>query len=177
MAKYYISDLHFFDNTVITSANRPHKNLKEMHTDITVKWNKKVSKKDTVYILGDVSSTNNFQETKELTKLLKRLNGKKVLIVGNHDRKILSNNNFRSCFIRIEEYLRIFDNKKKVVLFHFPIEDWESKKKGAIHLHGHIHCKSISLIKNRYHVGCDVQKFTPLTLNEILSNNKKKSLD
>lgn len=175
MAKFYISDLHLFDKKVIESANRPHKNLKEMHTDISVKWNKKVSQNDTVYILGDVSSTANLQETKELVNMLKRLNGNKVLIIGNHDRKILNNSNFRKCFVRIEEYLRIFDNKKKVILFHFPIEDWEGRKKGAIHLHGHIHQKEVSFIKNRFHVGCDVQRFTPLTLNEILNQNSKKS--
>lgn len=171
MAKFYISDLHFFDKKVIRSANRPHKSLKEMHTDMIVKWNKKVSKNDTVYILGDIASTNNLYETKELIKILKCLNGKKVLVIGNHDRKILNNNAFRSCFVKIEEYIRTFDNKKKVILFHFPIEDWESKKKGAIHLHGHIHKKEISHIKNRFHVGCDVQRFTPLTLDEII--NKK----
>lgn len=173
MTKFYISDLHLFDRKIIESANRPHKNLKEMHTDIIVKWNKKVTQKDTVYILGDVSSTNNYYETAELIKILKKLNGKKVLIVGNHDRKILNNQKFRNCFIKIEEYLRVFDNKKKVMLFHFPIEDWESKKKGSIHLHGHIHGKEISKIENRFHVGCDVHRFTPVTLSEIL--NKKKT--
>lgn len=172
MSKFYISDLHLFDKSIIASASRPHKSLKEMHTDISVRWNKKVSKKDTVYILGDISSTNNAYETKELIRLLKQLNGKKVLIVGNHDRKILNNRNFRGCFERIHEYLRVTDNKKKVVLFHFPIEDWESNKKGAIHLHGHIHKKDMPVIKNRYHVGCDVQRFTPLTLSEIINKNK-----
>ena len=170
MANFYISDLHLFDKKILTSANRPHKTLKEMHTDIIFKWNKRVSKKDTVYMLGDIASTSNAEETRELISILKQLNGKKVLIVGNHDRKILNNYGFRSCFIKIEEYLRIFDNKHKVILFHFPIEDWESKKKGAIHLHGHIHNKEISFIKNRFHVGCDVNRFTPLTLAEILKN-------
>lgn len=169
MAKFYISDMHFFDKKIILSANRPYRNLKEMHTDIISKWNSKVSKKDTVYILGDVSSTDNLYETMDLVRILKRLNGKKVLIVGNHDRKILNNYRFRNCFIKIEEYLRIFDGKHKVILFHFPMEDWESSKKGSIHLHGHIHTEEISCIKNRFHVGCDTQGFIPLTLKDILN--------
>lgn len=171
MAKFYISDLHLFDKNIIKSANRPHKNLKEMHIDIIIKWNKKVSKNDIVYIVGDVASPNNLYETRELIKILKLLNGKKVLVIGNHDREMIKDSSFRKCFIKIEEYCRIFDNGKKIILFHFPIEDWEGRKKGAVHIHGHIHKKKISYIKNRYHAGCDTQGFLPLTLKELM--NKK----
>lgn len=169
MAKYYISDLHLFDENIIKSASRPHKTLNEMHRDIIIKWNKKVSKNDMVYILGDVGSPKNNYEKKELINILKSLNGKKILIIGNHDREIIRDNYFKKCFVSIKEYTRVLDNYKRVILFHFPIEDWEGKRKGTVHLHGHVHKKKINTIPNRYHIGCDVTNFTPVSLNELIS--------
>lgn len=171
MKKYYISDLHLFDRKIIKSAHRPHKNLEEMHTDIIIKWNKKVSKNDIVYIIGDIGAPDNNKEKFEIIKILKSLNGKKILIIGNHDREIIRDTSFKKCFAAIKEYCRILDNYKRVILFHFPIEDWEGKSKGTIHIHGHIHNKNINFMKNRYHAGCDVQNFTPVSLNELI--NKK----
>lgn len=171
MSNYYTSDLHLFDRSVISSASRPHKNLEEMHKDIIIKWNKKIKNSDTVYILGDLALPRNNKETKEVINILNLLNGKKVLIIGNHDRDLIKNESFNKCFNRIEEYCRILDEGKKVILFHFPIEDWESKRKGAIHLHGHIHKKKINDIKNRYHVGCDLHKFIPVSLKEIIKKD------
>ncbi len=172
MANFYISDMHFFDEDIIRTANRPHKDIKEMHTDIIIKWNKAVKKEDTVYILGDVGVPNNMSEEKELIKILNSLNGEKILIIGNHDRALLERKSFRDCFSHIKEYLRVYENGKRIILFHCPIEEWEGMRKKSIHFHGHIHKKFISDIKNRYHVGCDVQKFTPLTLDEIIKNKE-----
>ena len=171
MSKYYISDLHLFDKDILKSAKRPHKNLKEMHTDIIIKWNKKVSTNDTVYILGDIGRPRNYKEKIEMIQILKSLNGKKVLIVGNHDREIIRDSRFKKCFVAIKEYYRILDSRKRVILFHFPIEDWEGKTKGTIHLHGHIHKKNINSIKNRYHIGCDNHNFTPVSLNDLLKKS------
>lgn len=165
MKKLYISDLHLFDKGIIKSSNRPHKNLEEMSTDIIIKWNKKVSKEDIVYILGDVGE---IEEVDEVCRILRRLNGKKVLITGNHDRETIKVPAFRKCFIQISDYFRVFDSGKKVVMSHFPFEDWEGKKKGVIHLHGHVHKEPLPNRKNRYNVGADIQDFTPRTLREII---------
>lgn len=169
MANFYISDMHFFDKDIIESARRPHKNLEEMHKDIILKWNKKVSKEDTVYILGDVAVPNNIEEENKLIEILNNLNGDKVLIIGNHDRVLLENKDFRDCFVKIKEYLRVYEYGVRIILFHCPIEDWEGMRKKSVHFHGHIHRKGISDIKNRYHVGCDIQRFTPSTFKEITS--------
>ena len=46
------------------------------------KLNKKVRKNDEIVILGDLSVA----RTEETEKVIKRLNGKKTLIIGNHDK-------------------------------------------------------------------------------------------
>ena len=44
-------------------------------------WNKTVGKKDEVIIVGDFS----FLSTEDTKKLVGKLNGNKILILGNHD--------------------------------------------------------------------------------------------
>jgi calcineurin-like phosphoesterase family protein len=59
-----------------------------MNANLISNWNKKVKKEDTVYILGDVIFSNSVSETK---KILTSLNGKKILVYGNHDGFIKKN--------------------------------------------------------------------------------------
>lgn len=176
MKKFYISDMHLFHHDILSTCNRPYKTLKEMHEDIIIKWNKKVSKNDIVYIIGDVASPSNSDDVKNVVNILKMLNGNKVLIVGNHDRESIKNFEFRKCFMEIKEYARKKDGRKKVVMFHCPLECWEGDKKGVVHIHGHIHNEPISKKDNRYNVGVDVLDFEPKTLDELINTSKKDTV-
>lgn len=171
MKKFYISDIHLFHKSIIKDCNRPFNSLKEMHNTIIMRWNKKVSKNDMVYIIGDVSTVSSDKELVEVINILKRLNGKKVLVVGNHDREAIKNLKFRKCFIDIRDYMRIYDSGKKIVMFHCPMEFWEGDKKGVIHLHGHVHNEPITKKYNRYNVSADVINFEPNTLAELRSTD------
>ena len=66
---------------------------------------------------------------------------------------------------------QIVDENKKVVLFHYPIMDWEDSQYGSIHLYGHVHQKDNLLfpIDNRYHIGVDTNDFKPVSLEQILN--------
>jgi len=98
-------------------------------------WNEIVGKNDLVYILGDVA----FMPANKAAALLKKLNGRKILIEGNHDRKQLKDNSFCNCFEEIHQYLRLHYNGTTVVLFHYPISDWDQMHRGSIMFHGHLH--------------------------------------
>ena len=108
---YYISDLHFGHNNVIKFDNRPFNNIQEMESTIVENWNKTVKDNDVVYVLGDL-----FWKTYDADRILPILNGQIILIKGNHDsieplrRKI-----------KVFDYLEIKDNKRNVVLSHYPI--------------------------------------------------------
>ena len=56
-----------------------------MDANLIRMWNKTVSEDDLVYILGDFS----FYDGEKTSNILKFLNGKKILVVGNHDSKFL----------------------------------------------------------------------------------------
>ena len=50
---FYISDLHIGYENVIRFDNRPFANADEMNDTIFSNWNSRVTRDDTVYILGD----------------------------------------------------------------------------------------------------------------------------
>lgn len=166
--KYYISDTHLLHDNIIKLCNRPYDNMNIMIEDIIRKWNKKISAEDEVYILGDFSW---YSKSEDTEKLFKSLSGKKFFILGNHD----SDLNRSTSLVWIKQYAEIKDNGRKVILFHYPIEDWNGKYHGSYHLYGHIHNNIGSITKelpNRFNVGVDVNNFEPMTLDELIERNK-----
>lgn len=173
---YYTSDLHLYHQYALIANNRPFSNLNDMHNTIIRKWNSKVKPSDTVYILGDVSHPKNQEEANLVLDIVEKLNGKKVLIKGNHDSKISRCPKFLTVFSSVHDYLDISDCGKRVILFHYPIEEWNQSFRGSIHLHGHIHNndKHLTKVENRYHVGVDVNDFTPVSLQELINKSKNQ---
>ena len=77
---YFTSDQHFGHFNIIRLCGRPFETVEEMDEALLSKWNAKVKADDTVYILGDL-----FFRAAKVEPILKALNGRKHLIVGNHD--------------------------------------------------------------------------------------------
>lgn len=168
--KYYIADTHFGHKNVINFEHRPFKNIDEMKEKYIEIWNKKINRGDEVYILGDFS----FYRGEETNEILKRLNGMKFLIKGNHDYLYLTDKNFdKSLFVWIKDYDMIKDGDDKIVLFHYPIQVWNEQHHGSLHFYGHVHSNTGTFhpmkyeIPNSYNVGIDAIK-EPMTKDEIL---------
>lgn len=106
-----------------------------MNEEMIREWNTVVHPSDTVYLLGDVA----FMSANQATAVVCRLNGNKILIEGNHDRKLLTNPEFRECFAEVHQYLEIVYLKHKIVMCHYPIYDHNGAGRGSIMLHGHRH--------------------------------------
>lgn len=168
---YYISDLHLFHNNIIRLCNRPFKSVDEMNEIILNNYNSIVKNTDTVYFLGDVLFAKTKEDQLKAIDLFSKFKGNKILIIGNHDSNSLKFHNFRKLFSRIESYLEIYDNGKKVILFHYPIEEWNGFFRDTIHLYGHVHNNDNNLkkIKNRFNVSVDIHDFKPVTLKQLIS--------
>lgn len=168
---YYISDTHFGHEKIISMCERPFENVDEMNEAIITNWNSVVRDDDDIYFLGDFARSN-------AEKYLKRLNGKKHLIIGNHDGKLLKNPNARAYFESIDPYLKIIDDQYNVVLFHYPICEWDGFFRDTIHLYGHVHNaeneRTIFMRnqQNCYNVSADVSGFIPRTLKQIMNSYK-----
>lgn len=139
---YFIADLHFGHKNCLVFDNRPFKTIEEHDEELIKRWNDKVGIEDDVYILGDISWYN----TTRTIEIFKNLNGNKHLIIGNHDHKLLKNQELRSLFIEITDYKELHipgvDGKKNssgIVLSHYPIPCFNHHYYGWYHLYGHVH--------------------------------------
>ena len=83
MSIYTISDLH-----LSFGSNKPMNIFRgwENHTErLFANWNRLVNPNDTVVLPGDFSWGLKLEDTLEDFKFLNKLNGKKILLKGNHD--------------------------------------------------------------------------------------------
>lgn len=106
---------------------------------------------------------------REIGNILNNLPGRKILVTGNHDFKNIHSSSYKKTFAKITSYLEIEDNGRNVVLFHYPIEDWNGKYRGYYHLHGHVHNNGDSLSKKdrRYNVSAEIVDYTPISIDEL----------
>lgn len=180
---YFISDMHFFHNNIINFAKRPFRNEKDMSDALIKNWNNKVSNNDGVYILGDMFVSRKDKE--KIKEVLEKLNGKKYLILGNHDSVwINAYPEFKSYFKEISEKKKIhFKNNEKyisVIMTHHPMLEWDGYYKGHYHIFGHIHNKKdqpqLSYLKKQdmmFNACVEVNNYEPVNFNELVENNKK----
>lgn len=106
--RYYISDLHFYHANMNTRMDkRGFESVEAMNEYMISQWNKKVRKNDEVVILGDFS----IDKGEKTNELLRRLNGRKYLIIGNHDRFLNDKDFDRSLFKWIE-----LDRKRRTTI-------------------------------------------------------------
>ena len=132
---YYIADLHFGHTNVIRFDNRPFKDMKEMEEELIRRWNDRVTAGDTVYILGDFC----WRPGNAWIPLVHRLNGRKVLIRGNHDPKKIDGK-LRKMFDDIKDYKEITDNGRKICMSHYPILFYNHSFSSKTYmLCGHVH--------------------------------------
>jgi calcineurin-like phosphoesterase family protein len=131
---FYISDTHFSHENIIKFDNRPFKSVEEMNNTMLENWNSVVRKEDVVCILGDFI----WKFKDEDFEFVKRLNGSKRLILGNHDR--CKSAKFKNLFESITRYEKIKDGDKTIVLCHYPIVAYEGSYNGRnLHFYGHVH--------------------------------------
>lgn len=158
MAIYVISDTHFGHANIIKYANRPFSDVEEMNKTIMDNWNSVINDNDEIYHLGDVCFTNDYS-------FLKKLKGKKKLILGNHDSK----NKLSEYFEILQPIHELRNLGHKFVLSHYPIFDWNNKMKGSIHLYGHIHNSIMEYNeKNSFNVCVENIGYCPIKLERIV---------
>ena len=141
--RYYIADLHFFHAALNEHMDhRGFGSVEEMNEYMVARWNGKVRRNDDVVVIGDLS----WGKAEETNALLKRLNGTLCLITGNHDRILSDRRVDVSRFKWMKPYEELSDNKRKVVLCHYPIMCYNGQyrldKNGepkTYMLYGHVH--------------------------------------
>lgn len=160
---FFTSDTHFFHENSIKYDNRPFSSVNEMNESLIKNWNEVVKPQDTIYHLGDfgLASSDN------LLQVVKRLNGNKIFIMGNHDKQMHSKQ-IKESFESYNQYLEIYIDKIPIVLFHFPINSWNKKHYGSFHIHGHVHsAQAYDKPVRALNAGVDCNKYTPISFEEV----------
>ncbi len=175
---FFTSDLHANHFNIISSCNRPFKDEKEMNEALIEKWNSVVDDKSTVFCLGDFA-WGGYHKWKEFRE---KLNGKIVLIVGNHDLKNLTTAAKNELFDYVTQQMYIRIEGRPVYLNHYPFlcyaGVYREPQDQVWALHGHIHLGPNSLggrdiprmkylMPTQYDVGVDMNNYTPISWNEI----------
>lgn len=86
ISKFYISDHHFHHAGIIEYENRPFNDVTEMDVFMLHAWNIWVSPNDTVVYGGDLALGSIRRYKERITSLVRTLNGRKILVKGNHER-------------------------------------------------------------------------------------------
>ena len=168
---FFIADTHFGHKKVIEfeKEHRPFATIEEHDEELVRRWNAKVSKKDSVWVLGD------FCFGKKNLEIAGRLNGTKRLVAGNHD-----------CYATVD-YLKYFTRVCGVVEFdgkilsHIPVHTNQLKRYTHC-IHGHLHSKQVwdkgylgkSEWRDERYICVSVEQInlTPISYGEILHKIK-----
>lgn len=164
MACWFISDTHFGHENIIKFTDdkgdriRPFNSVEEMDEKMVENWNRVVRPQDRIYHLGDVAIN------RRCLAILSRLNGKKVLIKGNHD--IFKLKDYTEFFEDIRAY-KVFP-KYGVICSHIPVHPNQLEARFKLNIHGHMHQ---NVIKDSRYVNICVEHtdYTPVSLEMILA--------
>ena len=176
MTCWFIADTHLGHFNILRFCNRPFKTIEEHDETIINNWNSVVRPDDTVYHLGDFA----FRSARDPNQYAKRLNGKKFLILGNHD-KHLPDKEFTILghyhVLKQAVFGRNSDDPPLIVLCHYPFSSWASAFHGSYHLFGHVHGRSAAYDTNslRLDVGVDCHHFYPISYDEVKVLMKAKN--
>ena len=146
--EYFISDPHFGHANILKFERHEFKSIEEHDAFIVASINKVVTKFDTLYLLGDIG------ELENVTKL----NGKKILIMGNHDK--LAKYKYEEVFDEVYDtpvYL-----SKRIVLSHIPIPTTP----GVLNVHGHLH-GSILNSENHLNISAMLVNYRPISMKVL----------
>lgn len=157
----FYSDPHFGHAKIINYSQRPFENVDQMNDQLIENYNSVVSEGDTVLWLGDCFFLNK-EKSKEI---LNKLNGKKWLLVGNHDKKLKQMEELGFDYalygltLKIAGQLVYFEHYPKII-------------KDTLTAHGHTHDKrkvKIHTVENciQFHLGVDAWNYFPVTLVEF----------
>lgn len=158
------SDHHFFHRNIIKYCNRPFPSLEAMHERMIKDWNKSVTKDTIVVHLGDFICGGSFDQVKEV---LDQLNGFKILVTGNHDRK-------GKAWLKRAGFNRVFTNRWTLGMYTFSHRvqsaDYLLEMNTRYNFHGHSHKYHYG--DPFYNFGVDVVGYVPKLVKTNLTREE-----
>jgi calcineurin-like phosphoesterase family protein len=157
---FFISDLHFGHKNL---ENLRGRSVEETDNLIINNWNNIITKRDVVYVLGDIT----MEKYSLLSFYLNQLKGDIRVIGGNHD-------NIQCCkeLQRLNIPVMGCLEYKGFICTHIPIHPHELKGFYRGNIHGHIHDISVDLGPDYINVTCEHINYIPITLEKIIEKKQ-----
>ena len=157
MSTFFISDLHLGHENM--AIRRGFSCADEMNDHIIKCWNSVITKRDLVYILGDVT----MEKVRDYPILL-QLRGAKTVVLGNHDEP----QHARELLKYVNKVAGMIDYKGNSILTHCPIHPSQLDYRYSYNIHGHVHENSLD--DPRYiNVSCEVVDYTPVEYLKLIN--------
>ena len=160
MTVFFTADTHFGHEGAIRQNGRPFASVDDMNREMAARWNAVVAPQDEIWHLGDFAYKMPLDDAR---KIFGTLNGRKSLIVGNHDKATVRTWPWES----VHDLHEIAVDGRRVVLCHYPLAEWPGYYRDSVHLFGHVHGNRH--VAGAVDVGVDCWDFRPVPLDEILA--------
>jgi calcineurin-like phosphoesterase family protein len=190
---FFTSDWHIGHANSILFDGRPFADLDRMHSSLIKNYNSQVPTFGVCYFLGDIG----VGSADMCRDVISKLNGTKILILGNHDRKLHAMYGMGFDVVLNEAAMII--QGERVTMTHCPLrglyrenvegmkgavsgQNWHGEHKqtdfsienqGQFHLHGHIHSpnggKSQKILGRQFDVGVPANGYRPVSISVIES--------
>ncbi len=159
MSAIWVTADHHFSHARITEyCARPFSSVEEMDAELIRRWNEAVRPDDMVVHLGDFAVAS----AERIRELVAQLNGRKVIVLGNHDRSATAMRR-----LGFEEAYREYE-VRDIRCVHEP----EDARPGEVTLCGHVHDRWAELHRTDgallINVGVDVRAFRPVPLDDLI---------
>ena len=173
---YFISDTHFgHENILKFTDGYGHlfrgslfESVDHMNEYMIEKWNATVKPADKVYHLGDVFICSDADGE----AVLKRLNGHKRMILGNHDKVTRNSPHFRYF-----EKIMLWWPFENFIFSHIPLREnqFPIHNNSRLNVHGHIH-QNPPISPLHYNVSVENIDYTPVHLDTLKKIYSDRSL-
>lgn len=174
MNVWFSSDWHFNHENILKFTSdytgehlRPEfSSVEEMDEAMIDRHNTVVRPFDKFYCLGDVGFGK-----ERLATILPRLNGKKRLILGNHDQYEMTF--YERYFQKIMVSWRPL---RSLIFSHFPLHIGEDDKKLLANVHGHVHKNTLN-DKRYLNLSVETINYTPIHYDQIIEIYKDRGIE
>ena len=179
---FFTADQHFGAHHHASKYRHGFNSVEHMDEHLIKCWNRHVPKDGHTFILGDLSMS----KGERTSEILAQLNGKKYLVIGNHDKNLNARNKEYFEWVRpyYEQRIEFGASKVKLIMCHYPFRSWNNQHHGSWNLHGHCH-NNLPRVPCQLDVGVDsasylLGEWRPFSISDIfllLRNEQADCLD
>jgi calcineurin-like phosphoesterase family protein len=173
MFKAFYSDPHFWHTNIINKCGRAFNDVEEMNNALISNYNSVIGNNDIVLWVGDCFFTKNDDQYRDL---LSSMNGRKILVIGNHDQSESAMAALGFDLAMREAVLSI--NGVVCRVSHYPyngtpgiLDKYKNrrphKNPGEILLHGHNHSFEKVTSTRSINIGVDAWNFSPALYEDV----------